>query len=311
MDELQQAYRTLGLPDSASKEEVEKRYSLLLRQARARQKQAESGERSEGEDAFDFDSITRAYRFILAHEDKQAAEQFNQQEYGKYKKMAGTAEKVDHFWRYYKFHVFGGIVLVALIIYGITAFIDHREEQKRLASLPPVDLEIMFLGEYFISDGNGGTGKEAELEEALLAQFPDWNRFTVKLIYAPMDVKDQMDIASQQKAMVMLATEKPDVYILDKGTFNWISPQGPFLNLDEAGQNAGEKLKEALGTDAAFKQKTEDDTESRTYGIEISGSKLLNNLPVVAKDNYIVAIRVNSERQQKALEFIERFLETK
>ncbi|GGG82664.1 J domain-containing protein [Paenibacillus radicis (ex Gao et al. 2016)] len=317
MNELQQAYQTMGLPEHASKDEVEKRYTILMRQERSRQKQQDamrSAEAPGSETAKvqtgtpDFETVTRAYRFILEYEDKVAAEQFNAQEYGKYKNMAGTAQKVDHFWRYYKFHVFGGIALIALIIYAVTLYIDHREEQARLASLPPVDLSVMYIGEFYMNSDDNKTGTEEQIENALLAQFPDWKRFKVNFTYVAMEAKDQMDMASQQKAMVMLATEKPDIYILDKATFNWIAPQGAFLNLDDI---ASGLVKDTFQTDAAFKYKTEEDTAEHVYGIDISSSPLIKNIPVLAKDNFIVGVRVTSDKSEKALAFIEHFLAAK
>lgn len=305
MDELIQAYKTMGLPENASKEEVDKRYTILMRQARSRQKLSTEAN-ADNAPSVDFENVTRAYRLILDHENQQATEQFNQQEYGKYKKMAGTAAKVDHFWRYYKVHVFGGILAVALIIYGIVSFIDHREEQARLASLPPIDLYILYFGEYFINDGDGGNGTVEQLEEALLAQFPEWKRFKVNLTYVPVETKDQMDMASQQKAMIVMATEKPDIYIMDTTTFDRFAAQGVLLNLDDIATGS---VKEALTTDAAHKQITEDDPTEHVYGIDISKSSINDNLPVIAKNNFIAGIRVNTVNSEKALQLINEFLE--
>ncbi|WP_052350298.1 hypothetical protein [Paenibacillus gorillae] len=217
-------------------------------------------------------------------------------------------KKVDHFWRYYKFHVLGGVAVIALIIYAVSLYIDHREEQARLASLPPVDLSVMYIGEFYMNSDDNKTGTEEQIENALLAQFPDWKRFKVNFTYVAMEAKDQMDMASQQKAMVMLATEKPDIYILDKGTFNWIAPQGAFLSMDDI---ATGRVKDALQTNAAFKFQTKEDTAEHVYGIDISRSSLIKNIPVLAKDNIIVGIRVTSDKSEKAMAFIERFLAAK
>ncbi|GMK43116.1 hypothetical protein PghCCS26_02430 [Paenibacillus glycanilyticus] len=301
MDELKRAYETMGLPENASKEEVDKRYTTLMRQARARQR-----ENPEGTDQADFEEVTRAYRYILDEDNRKANEAFNRQEYGKYKKMAGSAEKVDHFWRYYKFHVLGGIIALILVIVGINSYLDHRAEQERLAKLPPVDLSIMFLGEYYMSDSAGKQTEEADIEEALIKQFPEFKRFKVNFTYVPLDAKDQMDIASQQKAMVVLATERPDIYITDTAAFNWVGPQGAFMNLDS--QTAITKL---LKPEDSFKQKTEEDQSEHTYGVKISGSPIIGNIPMQAKDNYIASVREGSKNTEKALQFIEKFLETK
>lgn len=63
MDELKRAYETMGLPENASKEEVDKRYTTLMRQARARQR-----ENPDGTDQADFEEVTRAYRYILGED---------------------------------------------------------------------------------------------------------------------------------------------------------------------------------------------------------------------------------------------------
>lgn len=301
MDELKRAYEKMGLPDNASKEEVDKRYTTLMRQARSRQRENPSGT-----DQADFEEVTRAYRYILNEDNRKASEEFNQQEYGKYKKMAGSAEKVDHFWRYYKFHVLGGIIALILVIVGINSYMDHRAEQERLAKLPPVDLSIMYLGEYYMSDSTGKQTTEADIETALLEQFPEFKRFKVNFTYVPLDAKDQMDIASQQKAMVVLATERPDIYITDTAAFNWVGPQGAFMNLDSV-----TGLSNLLKPEDSYKQKTEDVPDEHTYGVKISGSSILGNIPIQGKDNFIASVREGSKNTDKAVQFIEKFLQTK
>ncbi|MFD1955059.1 J domain-containing protein [Paenibacillus thailandensis] len=301
MDELKEAYRTLGLPENATRDEVEKRYETLLRKARAKER---SGEQDDG-----FAEVTKAYRCILDFEDRQAAEQFNQEAYGKYKKMAGTAEKLDHFWRYYKFHVFGGIIVIALIVYGITAYMDHKAEQERLAKLPPVDVSVMLLGNYFTADMSGET---EPIEESLLTGFPNWKRFEVLLNYMPLETANEMDIASQQKAVVLLATEKPDVYVMDKASFEWLVPQGILTNLDDMA--AGEwKTLLADGGGSALKRSTTDDPAEHVYAIDVTGTKLANSLPIVGRTKpveLVIGIRVDSPRADKAMQFIQQFMES-
>lgn len=300
VNELKQAYERLGLPEMAPREEVEKRYTTLMRKARSRAKQQENGRPADGSED-DFALVTEAYRLILAYEDRKTTDAFNEQEYGKYKGMAGRAQKLDHFWRYYKFHTFGAIALVALIIYGIVSYIDHREHQRYLASLPPVDLEISFMGNYFLKDD---AEKEEPLEKALLAAFPDWNRFKTTLTPVPADEMNQY--AYMQKALVTLATEHPDVYIMDRNMFAWAGMQGVFEQLDgEVEGELGPLPKEGL----AFKLQTEEDTAEHVYGIDLSGSALATDLPLYQQE-MIIGIRVDAKNSDKAIAFIKKYLET-
>ncbi|QAY65524.1 J domain-containing protein [Paenibacillus protaetiae] len=302
MDELKQSFERLGLPETATREEVEKRYDTLLRRARAKERSGEGKDES-------FDEITKAYRYILTYEDRKAAEAFNQKAYGKYKGMARSAEKLDHFWRYYKFHVLGGIVVLALIIYGISAFHNHQEEKARLAKLPPVDVSIMMLGGYYMNDFSNETGP---LEQSLLSKFPDWKRFKVLLNYLPLDASNETDMAAQQKAVVVLATERPDIYIMDKKAFDWMGPQDAFLPLDDLASGQWKPYLDA-GSGTAVKMATKDNPDEHVYGIDISGTKLAQGLPIVTKTQpveLIAAIRSNSKNIEKSEQFIEQFLKS-
>ncbi|RCW45556.1 J domain-containing protein [Paenibacillus prosopidis] len=297
MDELKQAYETMGLPEFATKEEVEKRYTTLMRQARSRSQQKQG---TEGTDD-SFAKITQAYRFILEYEDRKLTDAFNEQEYGKYKKMAGQAQKMDHFWRYYKFHTIGAIAAVALIIYGIISFIDYREEQERLANLPPVDLNVSFMGNYMLRED---APKEEPLEKALLAAFPEWKRFVTMVTFVPADEQNQY--AYMQKAVLILATEHPDVYIMDRNIFKWVGAQGMLINLDN---DVSGELKPLLKDGLAMKLKTDEDTEEHVYGIDLSDTAIVDELPLY-KESMIIGIRADSKNQDKAKAFIKKYLAT-
>lgn len=298
MDELKQAYETLGLPELAAKEEVEKRYTTLMRQARSRaqQKKADAGN---AEDSFA--KITQAYRLILEYEDRKLTDAFNEQEYGKYKKMAGQAQKMDHFWRYYRFHTLGAIAAVALIIYGVISFMNYREEQERLANLPPVDLSVSFMGNYMLKED---APKEEPIEKALLTAFPEWKRFASMLTFVPAD--QQAQYAYMQKAVLILATEHPDVYIMDRSIFEWVGTQGVLMNLDS---DVNGELKPLMKDGLAQKLKTDEDTEEHVYGIDLSSSALVDQLPLY-KESMIIGIRLDSKNPEKAKEFIKKYLAT-
>jgi hypothetical protein len=298
VEELKQAYETMGLPELAAKEEVEKRYTTLMRQARSRTQQ-QKDDAGDGDDSFA--KITQAYRLILEYEDRKLTDAFNEQEYGKYRKMAGQAQKMDHFWRYYKFHTLGAIAAVALIIYGVISFMNYREEQERLANLPPVDLNVSFMGNYMLKDD---APKVEPIENALLTAFPEWKRFVSTLTFVPTDEQSQM--AYMQKAVLILATEHPDVYIMDRNIFEWIGKQGVLMNLDN---DVNGELKPLLKDGLTLKTRTDEDTEDHVYGIDLSNSALVNQLPLY-KENMIIGIRLDSKNPDKARAFIKKFLAT-
>ncbi|GIP52133.1 MULTISPECIES: molecular chaperone DnaJ [Paenibacillus] len=301
MDDLKQAYELLGLPENASREEVEKAFEILLRKSRSRQvKNPADGESGDSEYELKF----KAYKMIVEHEGRSKINEMSRQRYDKWGSFAGTAEKIDDFFRLHKTKVIIGIIAVAALIFGINAFIDHREEQKRLAALPPIDLSIMFVGNYMSDQSQGG---DEGLEKAMTAQFPEWKRLKVVLTYLPSQGEGggMTDIAFQQKAMAVVATEKPDVYILDENSFNWLGGGGALMNLDSVANGV---LKPLLKEDNLIKGREEEETEEHIYGIRVTDSPLAKQLPLAMQD-MIITLRYESENQDKAIHFIEKYLD--
>lgn len=297
MEDLKKQYEIMGLPEFADKEEVEKRYTLLLRRDRARQKLEAQDEASSQEEVLDFDQITAAYKKILAYEDQKYTEAFNEQEYGKYKNLSGQAQKVDHFWRYYRFHTLGAIAAIALIIYGIVSFIDHQEEKKRLASLPPIDVSVMFMGTFGMQDNDD---KFERINEALLEAFPGWSRFDSNIIYVPRDEMNQM--AYLQKATVILATEIDDLYVMDEPMLQWVGQQGAFLDL-----GAEPELAPLLTENNSKKFAIAEDPTERVYAVDLGKTAFVNDVPVLGQ-NFYVGIRINAKHPEKAKEFLKHYL---
>jgi hypothetical protein len=293
VEDLKQAYKTMGLDENAPKEEVEKRYTTLMKRERSR---AQSGGQGEAAEESDFAKVTEAYRLILAHEDKKITEAFNEQEYGKYKNMAGQAQKLDHFWRYYKFHTFGAIAVIALIIYGIVSYIDHKEHERYLASLPPVDLEISFMGLFMEPEGSDITA----VNEKLLQTFPGWKRVESGIIFVPQE--DGNQYAYLQKAVVTVMSEKPDIYIMDRFMFEWMGGQGALKKLEDFPE-----LAEAATGNLALKHQTEEDPAPAVYGIDLTGTKLFDDLPLMKKE-LVVGIRVDAPHPENAVKFIQQYL---
>ncbi len=301
MDDLKQAYELLGLPENASREEVEKAFETLLRKSRSRQaNNPADGETGESE----YDLKFKAYKMIVEHEERSKINEMSRQRYSKWGKLSATAEKIDDFFRIHKTKVIIGIIAVVALVFGITAFINHREEQKRLAALPPIDLSIMLVGNYMSDQDQGG---DEGLEKAMTDQFPEWKRLKVMLTYLPPSGGSggTADMAFQQKAMAVVATEKPDVYILDENSFNWLGGGGVLEQLDT---EANGVLKPLLTDSNLMKGRAEEETEDHIYGIKVTDSTLAKQLPLAMQD-MIVTVRIGSKNKDKAIHFIERYLE--
>lgn len=106
-----------------------------------------------------------------------------------------------------------------------------------------------------------------------------------------------MDMASIQKAMLNIITERADVYVFDKNTFTQLAAQGLLIPLDEKVKGP---WKEQLQPDQLMTSRTNEDTEDHVYGIDVSRSKLVDMPP--KSDEYIVGIRADTERKDQSYE---------
>ena len=300
MDDLKEAYKLLGLPEDADREAVEKRYFILLRQARARQMRGDS---AETDPTADPEAINRAYRLIVAEEERKERERTREQLYGKDEKAAERKAKIEHFFHYYKYHLLGAVLLIAAVIYGVNAWLDHRAEQKRLASLPPPDLEIHFVGQFWPS---GRDRSIEDVEPAVLSQFPGWQRVVPRLSYVPQEMQSGQDYAFVQKLVIDLIQYKADVFILDDRQFSGLSSQQLFKRLDDPAFGG---LADAIPEAAKRMGQTEEDPSPVLYGIELNGHPMLAEWPVIGTDSVIVAVRADTARIDKVRVFIERLLE--
>lgn len=304
MEDLKQAYDLLGLPEGADREDVEKRYFLLIRRARSSKQREESSAQTDVSAAPNLEDVNRAYKLILAAEDQKTNEAYNENAYGKYKKMAGSAAKVDHFFSYYKFHLLGSIAVILILIFGIKAYVDHRHEQAELAKLPPADVTVSFFGNYISDQGSYPTSEDIKpMESKILAQFPEWKRVIVFMTYVPSEMKSEQDSALLQKSMLELITNKPDIYILDRVNFMKLAKDGALLPLDG-------KLP-ALDKNKAVKTATNDEpSNEHIYGYDITASPLVKELPIHGKE-YIAVVRFDSEKPDNALHLIDKYASAK
>ncbi|CAM3634502.1 hypothetical protein COLU111180_00320 [Cohnella lubricantis] len=301
MEDLKQAYAALGLPETASKDEVEKRYFLLTRRARA-QKMREQADLA-SEELVDIDAVTAAYRFIRDYEEQQAKAEYEKKHYGKYKGMADKAKKWDHFFHYYKIHIIVGIIVLIAIGFGVKSYMDHRAEQERLAKLPPPDLRIMFYGNYYYQ-GSFSVDTE-QMGAQALEQFPEWQRIISNLIYVPAEVRSEQDMAFIQKSIVSLLDDKSDLFILDRANFDKLVNEDLFAPLETLpGDSAA-----LASSDAAVKTSTIDDPAERAYGIDLSDTPLADDMDLEGSTEYIAAIRADTEHTDNAVAFIEHYLQ--
>lgn len=266
LDELKQAYAILELPEDATRDQVEQRYYLLLKKARSKQ--------------VDLAEINRAYNLIVGHESEKASPQEKQ-------------SKTSYFFYYYKFHVIAAVIILLVAVFSVKGCIDRKNEEARK---PPLDMTVTVFGNFYSADNT-----DKQLAANLLALMPDWKRIDVTVAYVPKDLTNPQDMALQQKGMLIMATEKMDLMILDRHNFDMFSRQGAFVPLDSL-----DIWPDLQGlSDRMLNSQTEDDPSSRPYGIDISGNPAFKGTNVeLTKESMILALRTNSPHPDKSLQLM-------
>lgn len=276
MDELKQAYEKMGLPEDASREQVEQRYFLLMKKSRSRQQREVD---QPADDELDIDAINRAYNRILGYEAEKE----------------GTGEKqtkAGYFFYYYKFHTIAVIVALVLIILTVKGIVDRHNEE---AHKPPLDLAVTVYGNFFGTDAD-------RLSQNLLHKIPQWKRIDINVNTIPKEIKSQQDMALQQKGMITLMTDKMDLLIVDESNFETLAKQKVFMPLDRTPfwpelQKHPERIRNALA---------DEETVSHPYGVDITGNDVFSGTQVGAfGEKQILAVRFAPAHQDKAFRMLQ------
>lgn len=273
MMDKKSAYALLGLDENATDEEVEKRYTVLLLR---RKKQAGGQE----PDAPSMDEITKAYNFIkgIAIEE----------EIRKKEPKNKTLGKIEYVYEYYRWHIIGTIAAVLIVFFTASSIIQNRSEEKRVER---ADLKVTFFTDYQIS------GELDSFEIKALEHMKDWEDIHIVNQYAPTDPKDEYGMAMLQKAIISMAADKADIYIMDKINYAKFSKQGAFLRLD------GVSALASVPQDKRLTAETETG-ETVWSGIDVSNHPAIKELklPDVEK---IALIRVNANKMDNAVKALE------
>lgn len=294
-EKLKLAYGRLGLSENVTREELDKRFDLLLKRRRSL-----TGE----EEIAAYEGDFQAFKLILDTWDQQEIQEAEDQRLAKYGRFSGTASKWETFMRLYKTHVIVGIIAVLALIFGGKALYDNYQHRQYLASLPPVDATIMFIGNFGTKDPSGKTG---ELEKAIVAAYPEWKRVQTTIVYLPKtgEGADTLDMNFMQKAVVELAANRPDILVLDEATFEWVGGQAGFQNLEPITTDG--KLS---ADDRLMRWGVNPDTgKNELYGVDITNSPFVSALPIVHNTQSIIIGVLGEDNKDKTIAFVKHIAE--
>jgi hypothetical protein len=262
--DLKKAYEIMELPENSSIEELEKRFDILVRRMRGKTSKEET-------DVSEI--IIKAYKTIKEFERQSTVDRYNEAKFGTNIRKKERSEKIEHFWIHHRWKVIASIAGIAVIAIVINIVIYNI----KLANLPKPALEVMMYGDYYGAN-------DQDLEKAILTKYADWERVKVIINYLPGKSASATDPAYVQKSLVVLATEHPDVYILDKATFKTMLDQNALTRLD----SWKSELSTEHSADQLITGKQADDTETHLYGVDISDDPLWKSIGIPQNDKIAV-----------------------
>jgi len=275
------AYKILGLKERASRIEVEKRYSILLRKVRA-------GTKEEASD-IDFNEMTDAYNLLMGY----VIEEDNTNKIPKktnpiLKKLGIDQGKLTNNLYYFRTHIIVGIILLLTVIFSVRSCVNRV--------IP--DLNLVFMGDIYCSDAD-------KLQEDLKANISGVNAVGIEnlLMSGSQEKQDpQVQIAMMQKAMILVAAGDIDVFIVDKVNFDRYVVQGGFMKLDDFAAQFN------VPEEKQYKSRIEEeDKKDYIYGFNVLDSKILKDATVTGKQ-MIAVISVKVKNYDYAVKFIELLL---
>lgn len=283
--DIKEAYEILGAGRNASKNEIERRYAIMLKKHRL-----SSLEGWEADEALDIQKITSAYNLLMGYEEPQPEEK-NKVPNPLIKKMGIDEKKARNFLHYYKIHIILGVIALVVIAFTIKGCVTKVEP----------DFNMAFVGQIFYNETD-------ILKEAIKAKMPEIKEpgFDGAFISGEGSANGQQEYAMQMKAMVLFAAAEVDLFILDKSSFDKYAKEGAFISLDEIATGLGVDTEKSK----PYRLTKNEDTTEHTYGIDISSSEVLKKSNIQGKE-LIAAIPARSKQPLKAEKVISFLLGNK
>jgi len=283
MLEVKDAYKLLGVREGAGRDEIEKRFAVLLKKHRMSIKEG-----SENASEVNMEEIINAYNFLMGYEVKGAEEQEVDRKPNPLLQKIGVDEKkARNFFYYYKFHIVIGVIVLIVLVTTLRGC---------LTRVAP-DLNIAFVGEFFYSDTDG-------FETAIENKLPEVKEVGIDGAILSEKLDGQQEYAMQMKAVVIFAGGDTDVFILDRPNFEKYAGMGAFMSLDELVQDLGiDRNKNRSNV-----LKAEEEQVEHLYGIDVSSSPLFDKGGIAGKER-IAAVNVRAKHYRNAVRLINILLE--
>ncbi len=282
MQDVKNAYEVLGLKEGASKDDILRRYEMLLKRYNSMKNDSTDREQAES----DFNTITHAYNLIMGYEDQGDPVESSGKPNPFYSKLGLDEKKVQNFFYYHKVHII--VALIVILLAGMTV--------KQVMEKGTVDLNIVFMGELYCED-------TIKLQKQIIQDEPEIKGPLVDLIPISGRLDNDMAAAMQNKSSIAVMPGINDVFIMDKTIYTAYAEKGLFVDLEQLAAQLGIDMEK--NKDYIIKAETAEG--KHLYGIDVGSSGLLKASNVAGNEK-IAAIRVDAKHYESAVKFIKLLL---
>lgn len=298
MLDINEARKILGVSEDASRNEIERRYTIILKKHRIN-----AAEGIEAE-AIDIDQITMAYNVLMGYVEPPSEEELRAPN-PLAQKIGIDEKKARNFFYYYKVHMIIGMIALLVIAFTVKGCVTKVNP----------DFNLAFVGMIGFNDTE-------KLKEAIKAGVPEIKEpgFDGAFIVTPkqsdgtqstdttggnqkptgMQTDGQQEYAMQMKAMILFSAADVDLFILDKANYAKYAEQGAFISLDEIAASLGINSEHSK----PFLVKNAEDKVEHIYGIDVTNSKVLKDTGIIGED-MVTAIPVRAKNLEKAKKVME------
>lgn len=287
---LQEARNILGVTESSSKDDIEKKYDVIMKKYRVLKSNGTLDIKAEE----DFVKSTEAYRILMGYEVNEPKIEKQETYVDKAFVKAGVdRKKAENFFYYHKYYILAGILAIIFIAFTVRSIVTRVEP----------DITIGFMGEVH----HEATDKlKAKIEESI----PEIKEVGFDSATLTNNYKSQDAYANLSKAMVLLSVADIDIFLVSKYVYDSYAHEGPFMALEDFAKELDidvskseylklrvvDKWDEPQDFDGERKPKTYVDAEPRLYGIDVTNNEFFKEINVVGPEKILVVRAVTNKR---------------
>lgn len=317
MMDKKEARKILGVSKETSRNDIERRFSILLKKQRlvketpavdeegvaeVTQEAGLTQETGVTQEEYSFEQVTQAYNILMGYE-LPVKEEAPSKAAPLFKKAGIDEKKARNFFYYYKYHILAVIIAIVSMVFIVRGCVNRVD----------TDFTTAFIGKISYSETE-------KLKEATKVNIPEIKEPGFDGAFISEDDHGEQQYAMVMKATVLFAAGDVDVFILDKANFERYAKSGAFLSLDDIAPKLGvdmEKNKEYIvkieesedisgdkSKDTSEDSVVSEPVEEHLYGIDISQSAALKESGIIGKE-MIAALYVGGKQQEKAIKYLQ------